>query len=65
MVNLRGKMKMYKQKLIDKIHEMQNEDLDKLTNVKFPSLYYSHLNGRIEAFSNAVLVILLEEEEEK
>ena len=56
---------MNKQKLIDKIHEMQNEDLDKLSSVKFPSLYYSHLNGRIEAFSSVVLVILLEEEEEK
>ena len=55
---------MNKQKLIDKIHEVQNEDLDKLGNVKFPSLYYSHLNGRIEAFSSVILVILLEEEGE-
>ena len=56
---------MNKQKLIDKIHEMQNEDLDKLQNLKFPSLYYSHLNGSIEAYSKVVLLILLEEEEEK
>jgi len=54
-----------KQKLIDKIHEIQNDDLDKLQNLKFPSLYYSHLNGKIEACSEVILLILLEEEEAK
>ena len=49
--------------LIDKIHGMQNEDLDKLSSVKFPSLYYAHLNGKIEAFSEVVKAVLLSKEE--
>ena len=59
---------MDNEKLINEIHKMQNEDLDKLTNVKYPSLYYAHLSGKIEAFSNVVKLILFGEiikEEEK
>jgi len=48
------------QKLIDKIHEMQNEDLSNLESTACPSLDYSHLNGKIVAFSEVIKSILLD-----